>query len=298
MSQTLSYKNVRDLLTGMSYKRGNTGVASRTYTYDAAGRPITRNTARNGTTVNDSFGYNNRSELTAATVNSGAYSYNYDNIGNRNTAQEITEEITNYTANNLNQYTAIGDFAPTYDAAGNQTLVKTTTGIWTVAYDAENRPVSFTNAETNTVIEASCSTDGKPKVNLIHVAIYPPFDKESTVLSYRQTPSSSPHSVEVSIPINLYYTQTSLIGNITGYGGIGAGLVSFKINNIWTTLGSFLISLIGFYSTSEEKYIFHHYHKFTVNCKCAPTRVWIRGTERYIEEERWNAFVEDRTIEA
>ena len=161
MSLTLSYENKRDLLTGMSYKRGNTGVASRTYTYDAAGRPITRNTSRNGTTVNDSFGYNNRSELTAATVNNGTYSYNYDNIGNRNTAQEITEEVTNYTANNLNQYTAIGDFAPTYDAAGNQTLVKTTTGIWTVAYDAENRPVSFTNAETNTVIECAYDHMGR-----------------------------------------------------------------------------------------------------------------------------------------
>ena len=161
MSLTLSYETQRDLLTGMSYKRGNTGVASRTYTYDAAGRPITRNTARNGTTVNDSFGYNNRSELTAATVNNGTYSYNYDNIGNRNTAQEITEEVTNYTANNLNQYTAIGDFAPTYDAAGNQTLVKTTTGIWTVAYDAENRPVSFTNAETNTVIECAYDHMGR-----------------------------------------------------------------------------------------------------------------------------------------
>ena len=161
MSLTLSYEDKRDLLTGMSYKRANTGVASRTYTYDAAGRPITRNTSRNGTTVNDSFGYNNRSELTAATVNNGAYSYNYDNIGNRNTAQEITEEITNYTANNLNQYTAIGDFAPTFDAAGNQTLVKTTTGIWTVAYDAENRPVSFTNAETNTVIECAYDHIGR-----------------------------------------------------------------------------------------------------------------------------------------
>ena len=161
MSLTLSYETQRDLLTGMSYKRGNTDVASRTYTYDAAGRPITRNTSGNGATVNDSFGYNNRSELTAATVNNGTYSYNYDNIGNRNTAQEITEEITNYTANNLNQYTAIGDFAPTYDAAGNQTLVKTTTGIWTVAYDAENRPVSFTNAETNTVIECAYDHMGR-----------------------------------------------------------------------------------------------------------------------------------------
>ena len=45
MSQTLSYKNARDLLTGMAYKRGSTTVASRTYTYDAAGRPITRNTS-------------------------------------------------------------------------------------------------------------------------------------------------------------------------------------------------------------------------------------------------------------
>jgi len=45
MSLTLSYEDKRDLLTGMSYKRGNTGVASRTYTYDAAGRPITRNTS-------------------------------------------------------------------------------------------------------------------------------------------------------------------------------------------------------------------------------------------------------------
>ncbi len=55
MSLTLSYEDKRDLLTGMSYKRGNTGVASRTYTYEAAGRPITRNTSGNGTTVNDSF---------------------------------------------------------------------------------------------------------------------------------------------------------------------------------------------------------------------------------------------------
>ena len=57
MSQTLSYRNVRDLLTGMSYKRGNTGVASRTYTYDAAGRPIIRNASRNGQAVNDSFAH-------------------------------------------------------------------------------------------------------------------------------------------------------------------------------------------------------------------------------------------------
>ena len=50
---------------------------------------------------------------------------------------------------------------PTFDTDGNQTLVKTTTGIWTVAYDAENRPVSFTNAESNTVIECSYDYMGR-----------------------------------------------------------------------------------------------------------------------------------------
>ena len=48
------------------------------------------------------------------------------------TAQEATEEIT-YAANALNQYTQIdtngSDFTPEYDANGNQTLVKTGTGI-------------------------------------------------------------------------------------------------------------------------------------------------------------------------
>ena len=54
-----------------------------------------------------------------------------------------------------------GSVTKTYDAAGNQTLVKTTTGIWTVAYDAENRPVSFTNTETNTVMECSYDHMGR-----------------------------------------------------------------------------------------------------------------------------------------
>ena len=161
MSLTQSYEIQRDLLTGMAYKRGSTLVANRQYSYDTLGRPTARNTSRQGSVKNDSFGYNNRSELTTATVNGSNYAYDYDNIGNRNTAQEVTEEITNYTANNLNQYTAVGDFTPTFDADGNQTLVKTTTGTWSVTYDAENRPLNFTNAETNTVIECGYDHMGR-----------------------------------------------------------------------------------------------------------------------------------------
>ena len=165
MTLTQSYETQRDLLIGMAYLRGNTLVTQRSYTYDTLGRPLTRSTARNGQTVNDSFVHNSRSELTGATVNGCTYGYTYDNIGNRNTATE-GEEVTAYTANNLNQYTSIQEneeaaFVPTFDADGNQTLVKTSTGIWSVQYNAENRPVRFTSTDGSTVIECSYDTHGR-----------------------------------------------------------------------------------------------------------------------------------------
>ncbi len=83
--------------------------------------------------------------------------YSYDSLG-RPTARNTSRQGT---ANNLNQYTAIGDFTPTFDADGNQTLVKTSTGIWSITYDAENRPVNFTNAEANTVIECAYDHMGR-----------------------------------------------------------------------------------------------------------------------------------------
>lgn len=39
-------------------------------------------------------------------------------------------------------------FVPAFDADGNQTLMKTSTGMWKVAYNAANRPVVFTQKGT------------------------------------------------------------------------------------------------------------------------------------------------------
>ena len=168
MSLEWGYEEHRDLVTSMTYKRGTTVVAARGYTYDNLGRPITRQTTRQGSTVNDSFTYNSRSELTAAMVNGKAYGYSYDNIGNRKTAQEDAEEATAYTANQLNQYTAIRQedgeeetFIPTYDADGNQTRIKTATGIWNVTYNAENRPVRFESEDGSTVVECTYDYMGR-----------------------------------------------------------------------------------------------------------------------------------------
>jgi len=93
-------------VVSMTDTAGNAAV-TREYAYDSLARPVTRRTARQGNTVNDSFACNSRSELTAAAVSGKTYGYSYDNIGNRKTAREDAEEATAYTTGPLNQYTAI-----------------------------------------------------------------------------------------------------------------------------------------------------------------------------------------------
>jgi len=54
-------------VVSMTDTAGNAAV-TREYAYDSLARPVTRRTARQGNTVNDSFACNSRSELTAAAV--------------------------------------------------------------------------------------------------------------------------------------------------------------------------------------------------------------------------------------
>ena len=126
------------------------GISQFDYAYDAAGRRTA--IAKSGTAFEFddvvSYGYNARSELTnavAALDTNYRYSCRYDHIGNRELSSERGTNTT-YAANELNQYTQIAAededaFIPEFDDDGNQTLVKTATGVWHVAYNGENRPV-------------------------------------------------------------------------------------------------------------------------------------------------------------
>ena len=93
---------------------GGTGTSADTrsfsYAYDAVGRPVERGA--------DAFAYNARGEVTNATIDSAAWSYAYDHIGNRETAT-APSGTTAYTANALNQYTAVDSWTPSYDLDGN-----------------------------------------------------------------------------------------------------------------------------------------------------------------------------------
>ena len=163
--KVFTYEPNRDLPTEIAFKlSNNTLIAKRNYTFDALGRVSARTQTRGTDTArNDSFGYNDRSELTSATLGNDNYAYNFDNIGNRITAEELADEIA-YSANNLNQYTAIEKssgtpFEPTFDDDGNQLTVQTATGVWNVTYNAENRPITFT--KDTTVIECKYDAQGR-----------------------------------------------------------------------------------------------------------------------------------------
>ena len=144
-----TYEAKRDLPVAIQ----NAGFSDYAYRYDALGRCVERTITRHplpdrnevatAQTTVERFRYNWRDELIAE----NDITYTYDDCGNRKAAGGRT-----YQTNARNQYTAITNpadtttptFTPTYDADGNQTRVLTQTGIWEVAYDAENRPTRFT----------------------------------------------------------------------------------------------------------------------------------------------------------
>jgi RHS repeat-associated protein len=112
------------------------------YTYDGLGRRTSQITLEGTTT----YGYDATGQLTSVALPSGRIiRYAYDANGNRLTVDD-NGTLTPYTANNLNQYTAVGTATYTYDTDGNL-LSKTQGGQTThYAYDDFNRLVSLVSS--------------------------------------------------------------------------------------------------------------------------------------------------------
>lgn len=151
VKNTMFHANL-PLPVSLTYVKGTSSIPTlkHAYTWDNMRRPSVREDYVGSTALSrrHTYGYNARGELTEDSMNAGgAFGYDYDNIGNRQTATEQGISST-YQSNSLNQYAAVTrsgtTFAPVYDADGNQTSVNTSTGIWSVQYNADNRPVVFT----------------------------------------------------------------------------------------------------------------------------------------------------------
>ena len=158
-----------NLVAAIGYRKGEEEelATCHEYDYDALMRPIQRRDSWDSSTTPEvrDFTYNDRNELVEDRINrEGSFSYQYDNIGNRKTAQELEKEIA-YESNPLNQYTDIAggeeDFRPVFDADGNQTKIKTSTGIWEVSYDANDRPVTFTSQDGRTIVTCGYDYQGR-----------------------------------------------------------------------------------------------------------------------------------------
>ncbi|MGI5870356.1 MAG: RHS repeat domain-containing protein [Kiritimatiellia bacterium] len=169
------------------------------------------------------FGYNARSEVTAASVQSNAFTYAYDHIGNH-TASSVDSDTTTYTANNLNQYTFFSNLVqscnPVYDLDGNML----TNDVWSYTWDCENRLVSVSS---NNVCVVSNAYDHMSRRVLKWTPSYTTtfvYDGWLPILEIVASASE--------VATNAYIWGKDLSGSLQGAGGVG-GLLAVWMNETW-----------------------------------------------------------------
>ena len=178
-------------------------------------RPVSRNA--------DTFGYNDRSEVTLANISGFSNAYDYDEIGNLLlSAQNIVTQL--YTANNLNQYTSIlrdsvSPWEPSYDTDGNLL----SDGVFTFTYDAANR---LKTVSTNGILVLTNFYDAKSRrvrkvtPDAATTFFYDDWNLIEERIAYTNGTASAIH----------YYWGKDLSGTLQGAGGVG-GLLYLTVND-------------------------------------------------------------------
>lgn len=129
-------------MTLVDQKKGGVSFARFDYGYDSVDR---RKFVKRDNDKGDAFAYDPIDQVTGVqydatnpdttpTAPSRTVNYGLDPVGNRTSVTD-NSVMTNYSANNLNQYTQVGADLPTYDTNGNLTA----SAGWSYSYDAQNR---------------------------------------------------------------------------------------------------------------------------------------------------------------
>ncbi|MDQ8208863.1 RHS repeat-associated core domain-containing protein [Coraliomargarita sp. SDUM461003] len=236
-----SYEPNRDLMTVIENKtRGATLLSSYAYTHDALGRRSDR--TQSGSAINtastDDFSYNSRSEVvgSANSIEAAANwnpTFTYDKIGNRIGSVGVSPNA--YTANELNQYTAIDSTNPVYDLDGNLT---SDGGTWTYTWNNENRLASATDGATT--IDFTYDYQGRlvKKDDGTNVEVYV-YDGWNRIATFTEDPSS----VLIHSSSNLWGLDLS--GSIQGAGGVGGLLKEGNLYPIYDANGNIMQKLDG-----------------------------------------------------
>ncbi|MBR6734102.1 MAG: RHS repeat-associated core domain-containing protein, partial [Kiritimatiellae bacterium] len=201
----------RSLVTGITSSMNNNPVESIAYSYDALGRPTNRN--------NDAFGYNERGEVTSASImgwspSPSTASYGYDDIGNLQLSS-FNAATNAYTANGLNQYTSILCDSvtlcePTYDTDGNML----SDGVLSFTYDAASRLKTVSSNGVTLVTnfyDAKSRRVKKVTPNATTTFFYDDWNLVEERIAYADNTTSTIR----------YYWGDDLSGTLQGAGGVG-----------------------------------------------------------------------------
>jgi len=149
---TYAYEAERDVKTVVDNVANSVSTSKYTYAYDVLGRRSSR--VQEGSAFAqysfDAFEYNDRSEVIdskryqgsditdlSSPVTADAFAYEFDPIGNRIESSTGILPVTDYTTNELNQYTQVSGLntQPSHDSDGNLTEQDG----WFYKWNAENR---------------------------------------------------------------------------------------------------------------------------------------------------------------
>jgi RHS repeat-associated protein len=215
---TRTYEDHRNLLTAVENKAGTSVISRFEYQNDALGRRTRRTDTLDSLSLTNDFAYNIRSELTNAFMATNAFAYQYDLIGNRQTASANGEQKT-YAANSLNQYTQItngGLVTLVYDPDGNLL----TNGVWAFTWDGENRLVGvFSNSVmvVSNVYDYMSRRVVKAVAGATNAFIY-----DGWLLVCEQSAGGG------NLSTNFYLNGLDLSGSLQGAGGIGGLLAAVR----------------------------------------------------------------------
>ena len=112
---------------GLAYGPATAPVASSAVTYTQAGQVGSLAHTWNGSALNLTYSYNKDHQRSGLTASDATF-----------LPSGLTPGSATYTANTLNQYTAVSGTAFTYDKRGNLT----SDGVWTFGYNTENQLIS------------------------------------------------------------------------------------------------------------------------------------------------------------
>ncbi len=143
---TYGYDAAGQLLHLVNYNLDNSVLSHFDYTYDSRGRRTSMDTSYGIW----SYEYDDLGQLTRAVLDSTDptipdqdLTYVYDSLGNR--IRTIENGVTTeYTSNNMNQYTRVGDTTYVFDEDGNLIQEIAPEGTTTYSYNDENRLTSVT----------------------------------------------------------------------------------------------------------------------------------------------------------